>query len=204
MSDAKNIVIFDFETTGLSPKMGDRPIEIGAVRIKNGLLVERFQALMHPGIRISSFIENFTGISNKMLAEAKPCAEVMGRFCDFIGSDNLVAHNASFDKRFLDAELHRISRGYSGQISCSMLLARRVLRDAPNHKLGTLVDYLNIQTEGVYHRALFDSEMTANVWLAMINKIQQHYKMKTIPFALMQKLCKTPAAFAHRTILNWK
>jgi DNA polymerase-3 subunit epsilon len=204
MSDANNIVIFDFETTGLSPQMGDRPIEIGAVRIKEGLLVDRFQALMHPGMRISSFIENFTGISNQMLTEAKPCAEVMGSFCDFIGSDNLVAHNASFDKRFLDAELQRISRSYSGQISCSMLLARRILRNAPNHKLGTLVDYLNIQTEGGYHRALFDSEMTAKVWLAMLDKIQHHYKMATIPFALLQKLCKTPAASAHRTLANWK
>lgn len=204
MSDANNIVIFDFETTGLSPKMGDRAIEIGAVRIKNGVLVDRFQALMQPGIRINSFIENFTGISNKMLAEAEPCAEVMERFCDFIGSDNLVAHNASFDKNFLDAELHRISRCYPGQISCSMLLARRVLRDAPNHKLGTLVDYLNIQTEGGYHRALFDSEMTAKVWLAMINKIKQHYNMTRVPFALVQKLCKTPAASADRLLSNWK
>ncbi|MFT6928517.1 MAG: DNA polymerase-3 subunit epsilon [Psychromonas sp.] len=204
MSDANNIVIFDFETTGLSPKMGDRAIEIGAVRIKNGLLVDRFQALMNPGMRINSFIENFTGISNKMLAEAEPCAVVMDSFCDFIGSDNLVAHNASFDKNFLDAELHRISRRYPGQISCSMLLARRLLRDAPNHKLGTLVDYLNIQTEGGYHRALFDSEMTAKVWLTMINKIQQRYNMARVPFALVQKLCKTPAASAHRTLTNWK
>ncbi|MFT7053816.1 MAG: DNA polymerase-3 subunit epsilon [Psychromonas sp.] len=204
MSDANNIVIFDFETTGLSPKMGDRAIEIGAVRIKNGLLVDRFQALMNPGMRINSFIENFTGISNKMLAEAEPCAVVMDSFCDFIGSDNLVAHNASFDKNFLDAELHRISRRYPGQISCSMLLARRLLRDAPNHKLRTLVDYLNIQTEGGYHRALFDSEMTAKVWLTMINKIQQRYNMTRVPFALVQKLCKTPAASAHRFLTNWK
>lgn len=204
MSDANNVVIFDFETTGLSPKMGDRPIEIGAVRIKDGLLVDRFQALMHPGMRINSFIENFTGISNKMLAEAESCAQVMDSFCDFIGSDNLVAHNASFDKSFLDAELHRISRSYSGQISCSLLLARRILRGAPNHKLGTLVDYLNIETEGGYHRALFDSEMTAKVWLAMLNKIQQHYKMTNIPFTLVQKLCKTPAASADRFLSNWK
>ncbi|MFT6925292.1 MAG: DNA polymerase-3 subunit epsilon [Psychromonas sp.] len=204
MSDANNIVIFDFETTGLSPKMGDRAIEIGAVRIKNGLVVERFQALMHPGMRVNSFIENFTGISNEMLAEAQPCAVVMDNFCDFIDSDNLVAHNASFDKSFLDAELQRISRHYSGQISCSMLLARRILRDAPNHKLGTLVDYLNIQSEGGYHRALFDSEMTAQVWLAMITKIQHHYKIPTVSFALLQKLCKTPASAVHRLLSNWQ
>ncbi len=55
--------------------MGDRAIEIGAVRIENGLLTDRFQALMYPGIRVNSFIENFTGISNQMLAEAAPCSE---------------------------------------------------------------------------------------------------------------------------------
>ncbi|MFT4837211.1 MAG: DNA polymerase-3 subunit epsilon [Psychromonas sp.] len=72
------------------------------------MLVDKFQALMHPGMRVSSFIENFTGISNQMLAEANPCAEIIGSFCDFIGADNLVAHDVSFDKSFLDSELQRI------------------------------------------------------------------------------------------------
>lgn len=108
MSNADTLVILDFETTGLSPNMGDRAIEIGAVLIENGKITDRFQELMNPGERISGFIESYTGISNAMLKDAPPCAKVMQRFAHFIGEHNLVAHNASFDKRFLDAEFKRI------------------------------------------------------------------------------------------------
>ena len=70
ISRADSLVILDFETTGLSPNMGDRAIEIGAVRLDNGEITERFQELMNPGQRVSAFIEDYTGISNKMLAGA--------------------------------------------------------------------------------------------------------------------------------------
>ena len=141
---ADSLVVLDFETTGLSPTQGDRAIEIGAVRIVNGKITERFQELMNPGQRVSRFIEDYTGISNEMLIDAAPCDEVMARFSDFIGNDNLVAHNASFDKRFLDAELVRIFRNYQGTFACSLLVARRIYQDAPNHKLGDLIRYKNI------------------------------------------------------------
>ena len=107
-ASADTAVIFDFETSGLSPNYGDRAIEIGAVRIKAGKVVDRFQQLMNPGFRISGFIESYTGISNELLRDAPACEEVMEAFADFIGEDNLVAHNASFDKRFLEAELERV------------------------------------------------------------------------------------------------
>lgn len=192
MSAADSVVILDFETTGLSPDGGDRAIEIGAVKIENGQLVERFQELMNPGQRISGFIESYTGIDNAMLRDARPCGQVMHDFADFIGDYNLVAHNASFDKRFLDAELARISLGYTGQFACSMLAARRICQQAPNHQLGTLVQYLDIPVEGEFHRALFDSEMTAKLWLAMLGRLGRDYAIPAIPFKLMQKLTRTP------------
>jgi len=192
MSRADTVVILDFETTGLSPDNGDRAIEIGAVRIENGQIKERFQELMNPGQRISSFIEEYTGITNEMLEDAPPCQEVMHKFADFIGDYNLVAHNASFDRRFLNAELGEISREYSGQFACSMLAARRIYQDAPNHKLGTLVKYANIPADGDFHRALYDSEMTAKLWLAMLDDINRRYNRASIPFTLIQKLTKTP------------
>ena len=192
MSRADTVVILDFETTGLSPNNGDRAIEIGAVRIENGEIKDRFQALMNPGRRISSFIEGYTGITNSMLKDALPCNEVMDKFADFIGDHNLVAHNASFDRRFLDAEFGKISRKYSGQFACSMLAARRIYQGAPNHKLGTLIKYANIPADGVFHRALYDSEMTAKLWLAMLGDIDRQYNITSIPFTLIQKLTKTP------------
>lgn len=96
MSNANTVIVLDFETTGLSPDYGDRAIEIGAVRIENGKVVERFQELMNPGRRIDSFIENYTGITNSMLKHAPSCKEVMYQFADFIDGYNPVAHNAIF------------------------------------------------------------------------------------------------------------
>ncbi len=189
---ADSVVIFDFETTGLSPDYGDRAIEIGAVRMQAGVVVDRFQKLMNPGFRISSFIESYTGISNQLLRNAAPCEAVMEAFADFIGDDNLVAHNASFDKRFLEAELQRIGQRYRGNIACSMLVARRLYPFAPNHRLGTLVAYRQIEAEEVFHRALADSEMTARLWLRMLQDIQTEYQLGNLSFATMQRLGKTP------------
>ena len=202
-SKANTVVVLDFETTGLSPDYGDRAIEIGAVRIENGEIKERFQELMNPGRRIDGFIENYTGISNGMLKDAPPCTEVMHKFADFISGYNLVAHNASFDKRFLDAELSKISRKYSGQFACSMLMARRIYQNAPNHKLGTLVEYVNIPSDGVYHRALYDSEMTTKLWLAMLDDISERYGIASIPFNLTQKITKTPKKAVGGFLERW-
>ena len=190
-TSADSLIVLDFETTGLSPDMGDRAIEIGAVRLENGEVVERFQALMNPGKRISSFIESYTGITNRMLSHAAPCDEVMDEFADFMGDSNLVAHNASFDKRFLDAELARICRPYHGKFACSLLVARRLYQQAPNHKLGSLIAYKKIPSDGGFHRALFDSEMTAKLWMAMLGDISQIITRADVPFTLIQKLSKT-------------
>jgi len=190
MSSANTVIVLDFETTGLSPNMGDRAIEIGAVKLMNGEVVDTFQQLMNPGFRVSSFIEGYTGITNKMLAHAPSCEEVMNEFCDFIADDNLVAHNASFDKRFLDGELERIERGYQGHFACSLLVSRRLNQEAPSHKLGDLVRFKNIENEGVFHRALADSQMTAKLWLMMIDDMEQQ-GIHQPSFDLMQKISKT-------------
>ena len=187
---ADSVVVLDFETTGLSPGRGDRTIEVGAVRIEQGRITGRFQQLMNPGFRIDGFIESYTGITNQMLAKAPPCGEVMEQFVEFIGDHNLVAHNASFDQRFLDAELHAIRRHYSGSFACSMLISRRLYPDAPNHKLVSLVAYKQLPTDGVFHRALADSEMTAQLWLRILGDITARYPITSLSFAQMQKLAR--------------
>ena len=194
---ADTLVVLDFETTGLSPDMGERAIEIGAVLIEQGEITACFQELMNPGFKVSAFIEDYTGISNDMLRDAPTCEDVMARFSGFIAGHNLVAHNASFDKRFLDAELARISCTYSGQFACSLLAARRIFQQAPNHKLGTLVNYMRVSTtssfsQDSFHRALYDSEMTAKLWLAMLDNIGERYGLFDLPFSFIQKLSKVP------------
>ncbi len=200
---ADSVVILDFETTGLSPDQGDRAIEIGAVRLVNGEIKDQFQALMDPGFRVTSFIEDYTGISNSMLAEADSCKQVMSEFADYIADDNLIAHNASFDRRFLDAELLRLGRQYQGEFSCSLLLARRIFQDADSHKLGNLIDYANIPSSGGFHRALYDAQMTSHLWMAMLDDIGQRYGIYDLSFKQIQKLCKTPKKSVDKLLSSW-
>jgi DNA polymerase-3 subunit epsilon len=185
-------IIIDFETTGLSPGMGDRTIEVGAVLMQGYQIVDRFQSLMNPGIKICSFIEEYTGITNKMLSTAPPCKDVIKNLARFIQQHPLVAHNASFDAKFLDAELGRINHKCKNEFACSMLAARRMYQNAPNHKLETLVRYKQLKTDGTYHRALADAEMTAHLWLRMIEDIKTDYGVKQVCFQLMRQLGKTP------------
>lgn len=201
---ADTVIVLDFETTGLSPNGGDRAIEIGAVRIEKGKVCERYQNLMNPGKRVPSFIEEYTGISNAMLKTAPPCKTVMAEFADFVEDFDMVAHNASFDSRFLMAECDRINRKPSGEFACSMLAARRLYPEAPNHKLGTLVDFYQLPTDGTFHRALADAEMTAHLWLKMLTDLEDNYQLKQIPFTLMQDIAKTPKAKIDRLLKNWK
>ena len=182
------VIVLDFETTGMSPNNGDRPIEVGAVRIEGDLIVDRFQALMNPGFPVSWFIERLTGIGNDLIAAAQPCEVVMARFADWIGQTPLVAHNAGFDRAFLDAELALLGRERTNAMTCSMLAARRLIPDAPDHKLATLVRHLGIYTDGTFHRALADAEMTGHLWIAMTDLLQGRHGLTEVPFPLMQEL----------------
>ncbi len=186
--DEQSVVVLDFETSGLSPLRGDRAIEIGAVRILGGRIVDRFQSLMNPGLRISRFIEDYTGISNAMLEEAPPAGQVMEHFAGFIGRHPLVAHNASFDRRFLDAELARIGRCRGQEFACSMMLARRIYPEAPNHRLETLVRFKGLAGDGLFHRALADAEKTAQLWLRMASDLKAEYGFRNVSFRLLGTL----------------
>lgn len=185
-------VVIDFETTGLSPGYGDRTIEVGAILISGNRIVDRFQSLMNPEMRVSSFIEGYTGITNKMLSTAPTIKDVMAQLKSFIGQHYLVAHNASFDSRFLDSEFKRIDHRRTNEFACSMLASRRLYPEAPNHRLETLVHYKKLKTAGVHHRALADAEMTAHLWLNMIEDIKAQFGVRDVTFKLMQQLAKVP------------
>jgi DNA polymerase-3 subunit epsilon len=191
------VAVIDFETTGLSPHCGDRTIEVGAVLVSNNQIVDRFQSLMNPKMKISSFIEDYTGITNRMLTKAPDITVVMKKLKKFISTHYLVAHNASFDSKFLDVEFGRINHKRKNEFACSMLTARRVYPDAPNHKLVTLVSYKRLKTDGIHHRALADAEMTAHLWIQMIEDIKTSYNRSVVPFGLMQQLGKMPKKKVH-------
>lgn len=190
----ETVAVIDFETTGLSPAMGDRATEVAVVVVEDGKIVDRFQSLMNAGARIPAFIEALTGISNAMIRKAPPAAEVMAELAEFVGDVPLVAHNASFDSKFLDAEWSRINRQRRQEFACSMLLARRIYPVAPNHKLGTLVSHLGLPSAIRHHRALADAEMTAHLWLRMVSDIGQQYGLSAVPHEFLRALQKAPKA----------
>ena len=199
---ADSVVVLDFETTGLSPHYGDRAIEIGAVLLEHGEVVDRFQMLMNPGFRISRFIERYTGISNGMLKGQPCCEEVMADFSEFIAGRNIVAHNASFDRRFLDFELKRAKRAYEGACCCSLLVSRRIYQDSPNHRLQTLVAHAGIPETGTFHRALADAEMTAQLWMSMIGRIRRQYGIPAITFEQLRELSTIDKLYTHRYLTS--
>jgi DNA polymerase-3 subunit epsilon len=199
---ADTVVVLDFETTGLSPEYGDRAIEIGAVLVDRGSIADRFQRLMNPGFRISPFIERYTGITNEMLKGQPRCEVVMAEFAEFIAGHNIVAHNASFDRRFLDSELKRANRSYEGESCCSLLVSRRIYQDSPNHKLQTLVTHAKLQQTAQFHRALADAEMTAQLWLSMIEQIRQQYGIAELFFDQMSELSRVEKLYTHRYLAS--
>lgn len=194
------VAVIDFETTGLSPAQGDRATEIAAVLLRDGQVVDHYQSLMNCGVAIPSYIEELTGISTAMVRQAPPAAEVMRQVADFVGSVPLVAHNASFDSKFWDAELARIDRRRPQQFACSLLLARRLLPQAPSHKLGVLVDFARLPVAGRYHRALADAQMAASLLSHLEDELRRRYQLCEVSHELLREIQKTPKSQLDRCL----
>ena len=191
-SMTETLAVIDFETTGVSPEDGARATEIAVVLVRAGRIVDRYQSLMNAKVPIPPFIVQLTGITPAMIRHAPPAAEVMRQAAEFIGDCPLIAHNASFDRKVLDAELARIQQSRRQEFACTVLLARRLYPDAPNHQLGTLVEYAGLPVTGRAHRALADAEMTAHLLLRMETDLQTRYRLPAVNHALWRLIQQTP------------
>jgi DNA polymerase-3 subunit epsilon len=189
------IVMLDFETTGLSPAMGDRITEVAALRIEQGRVTERYVSLVNCGVRIPAFITALTGISQDMVDSAPPASRVVPELIDFIGGDTLAAHNASFDEKFLKAEGERIghSCGHSALV-CSLKLSRRVFPGMPSYTLGQLSGQLGIRFRSAAHRAEADAEVAAEVLLHIGRHLGSTYGLPCVEPALLVSVNKLAAA----------
>ena len=196
------IAVIDFETTGLSPAMGDRATEVAIVLVEGGRVVDRFQSLMNAGVRIPAFITGLTGITNAMVASAPDAATVMADANRFVGNAPLVAHNASFDRKFWEAELARAgvmtAMTAAQPFACTMLVSRRLYPQAPSHKLGVLVDYHHLPKAGRAHRALADAEMAASLLGQIQHDLRTRHGVARPDHALLMALqrCAKPAVRA--------
>ena len=150
---AERYVLLDLETTGAHPER-DRITEIALLRFEGGRLVDRWQSLVRPDVPIPPLIERLVGITNAMVADAPPAAEVMAQARRFVGDTPLVAHNAPFDRGFWHTELARAGCDAPQPFACTVRLARRLYPEAPNHQLGTLARFHQLPSAGRAHRAL--------------------------------------------------
>lgn len=199
------IAVIDFETTGLSPAMGDRATEIAVVLLEGAKVVGRFQSLMNAGVRISPFIEAYTGISNEMIRTAPPAAEVMAEAARFVQDAPLVAHNASFDQRFWAAELGRLGgeARTDHSFACTMLLSRRLYPEARSYRLGALASFHALPDTGRAHRAMADAEMAAALLSRIRDDIQREYEVDRAPHDLLVKLQRCPRKAVPKAIQGY-
>nr|WP_315257242.1 3'-5' exonuclease [uncultured Duganella sp.] len=189
------IVMLDFETTGLTPVQGDRITEVAALRIVGGEVVERYVSLVNCGVRIPAFITGLTGITQAMVDSAPPASKVVPELLDFIGSDPLSAHNASFDEKFLRAEAARLDlTPRHAALVCSLKLARRVFPQLGSYKLGQLSGALGIRFGSAAHRAEADAEVAAQVLIHIGQHLRSSYGIGRVDTALLVSVNQLAAA----------
>jgi DNA polymerase III subunit epsilon len=161
--ETATFVVVDLETTGGGPGRGDSIIEIGAVKVAGGRVVDTFQTLIDPRRSLPRFITRLTGISDDMLAGRPAVAEALPAFADFAGEAVMVAHNARFDRAFLDAAWREIlGAPVTRNFLCTLRLARRLLPTLRKRSLDALAGHYGIPCVD-RHRALGDARMTAEV-----------------------------------------
>ncbi len=164
-----NYVVFDIETTGLDPEF-DEIIEIGAVKIKDGIKIDTFNSLIKPEYEIDEFITELTGITNEMVENAPSIDEVLPKFMDFIKDYIIIGHNVNFDINFIYDNLGELNiPPITNDFVDTLRISRRLIPELKHHKLSDLANYFNIDTNGS-HRALKDVEITSEV-LNNLNKM---------------------------------
>ncbi len=169
INSTNRYVALDVETTGLSPKNGDRVIEIGAVAIEDQSIIDEFSSLIDVDKRIPCQVQRVHGITNEMLeGEPKP-DEVWSEFYKFIAGSILIAHNASFDISFLRHEFALLGMSLNNRSLCTLKMSRKQYPHLPNHKLETVSRYLLGEScEQMHmHRALDDAKLAGMIWLEM-------------------------------------
>jgi DNA polymerase-3 subunit epsilon len=171
--------IFDFETTGISPKK-EKVIEIGIVRINNGKIVDSFSTFINPGRKIPFYITQITGITSSETENAPYFDEVFPKIKEFFGDSILVAHNINFDYSFLKHECinHGIEIPEINSI-CTLRLARKLYPELSSKSLGSIVKYLKIRHRNV-HRALGDSTATAKVFMKMFKQLREKHEIDSV------------------------
>lgn len=170
------LVVTDVETTGTSAD-DHRILEIGAVKVCDGSIVDRFQQLVNPRRIVPRRITKLTGITTGMVFDAPPVEEVLPSYLDFLGDGILVAHNLSFDKRFLNAASTQTGGDVlPNETLCTLRLARRLLPGLDSKGLDRLVEFYDISVD-TRHRALSDAEATSIVLRRFLRQLSFEHEL---------------------------
>ena len=172
-------ISFDIETTGLSPNK-DRITEIGAVRLKNGEIIESFDTFVNPQMPIPAKITELTGITNEMVKDAPSEKEAIEAFYRFCGKDAvLIAHNAEFDTSFIRVAAERVGMEFQYPYIDTVPMCRSLLKDIKNCKLDTVTKYLKLDPFN-HHRASDDATVLGKIFANLIVRLQEDTQAKTV------------------------
>ena len=167
-------VVFDLETTGLHASEGDSIIEIGAVKMKNGKIIDTYDKLIDPLKPLAEEIISITGITNEMVSGKPNEEETVKDFIKWVGNLPVVAHNAKFDMSFINMAYLKYDLGrFSNTVIDTLGLSRYLESNERYHNLATLVIRYNIPwDEDKHHRANYDAEGTALIFYKMLEKLK--------------------------------
>ena len=178
MSFDQEFVAFDLETTGLS-SVTDRIIEIGAVILKNGQEVDRFQTFVDPERPLERKIVDLTGITDDMLKGAPKIEEVLPKFLEFVGGRVLVAHNSDFDTGFIRAECARQGLPYNYTAADTLILSQNLMPQLNKFKLDIVANALSLP-EFSHHRAADDSMTCGLIMHRLMQKLEEEHDIHTL------------------------
>jgi DNA polymerase-3 subunit epsilon len=190
-----SLIVLDFETTGMSPDQGDRVTEVAALRVEQGVIVDEFVSLINCDVFISPFISQLTGITQSMIARAPSVEEVFPQLLRFIGDRSVLAHNASFDEKFLKAEAAQLGlKNQHEHMICSVKLTRRLFPQLPSYALGNLAKQLNLQFQGKAHRAKADAQVTVQLLNRCVQQLQTQHGAQQFDAHLLHQINQQTAA----------
>ena len=166
-------VVFDLETTGFSPNTC-KIIEIGAVKVENGTITERFSEFVNPQVPIPFKIEELTGIRDDMVMGAETIGEILPRFMEFCEGCVMIAHNAEFDMSFIRKNCMDLDIPCDHTVGDTVAMARILLPALHRFKLDTVAKALKISLEN-HHRAVDDAECTAHIFVKFIEMLKERH-----------------------------
>ena len=185
-------VAFDLETTGLNVET-DSIIEIGALKVKEGKVVERFMEFVRPEQKISSLVTELTGITNEMVEHARPTEEIIKDFVSFCEDHILVGHNVMFDYKFTKKYASKYGLPFEKQGIDTLKIARKVHKDLESKSLGALCEHYGV-VNAAAHRAYHDALATAKIYHMMAHYYEQGNESLFQPQSLFYKPAKVQPA----------